>query len=246
MSDTPFADGAAPLAEQGIRVFRIRPRAKAGGARWVHGPPSEVATADVAEITRRARRYPDSNVGIATGDRLVVLDIDTHHGGRRPEWAILTREASTPNGGLHLYYRTDGYVKNSAGRVAVGVDVRGDGGMVVAPPSRTDVGRYEWVTALDAPMAFVPAARFHEYDSSDAAGTPLGASRRKRPEDVRAGERHDQAVLWASWFHLNYDPDDAADLTWQLVARFADPVPPGDPGIEAVINWINKREAAAA
>ena len=243
----PFATAALDYAREGLRVFVIKPGQKAGGSRWVHGPASEVATADLDEIARRAAMSPQANIGIATGDGLGVLDLDFHHGAVRPEWAIPTREAQTPHGGLHCYYRVDGQVRNSVGELGTGLDVRGDGGMCVAPPSRTEDGAYTWITDPATPLASVPVARFHEY-TRDAAGHP-GQSRgrsRKRPEEVREGERHDQALAWAAWFaSQGCDADEVEDLTWQLVERFADPVEPGDPNIERLLAWINRKQAAA-
>ena len=250
MTATPFADAAPALAAQGFQVFRIKPGCKVGGARWRHGPASEVATADPDEVARRARRYPTSNIGIATGQLadgtyFAVLDVDTDAGGVRPEWAVPTLEAHTPSGGSHLYYVTNGRVSTSAGQIALGVDVRGDGGMVVAPPSRTGAGAYEWATPIKTPMAFMPVWRFHEYSTTRAGadGRPIGRTR-KRPEDVGYGERHYQALLWAAWFaSQGCSPEEVAELTWQLVSRFQDPVPRGEANIAAVIKWACHRQA---
>lgn len=91
------------------------------------------------------RRHPDAVVGLPTGERsgLAVVDLDIRDDGRDGESAleaagIDARSAlrvRTPSGGLHLYFRhTDG-IGNAAG-VLPGVDVRGDGGYVIAPDSR--------------------------------------------------------------------------------------------------------------
>jgi len=135
MAPTPFADAAVAYASNGWRVFRIPPGQKIPRARWLNGGPDEVATTDIAELKRRARDFPSDNIGIATGNGLAVLDIDPQHGGKVPEWAPRTATVSTPNGGVHLYYQVDGHVRSSQGVLAPGVDVRGDGGMVLAPPS---------------------------------------------------------------------------------------------------------------
>jgi putative DNA primase/helicase len=101
--------------------------------------------------------YHDANIGIATGDTsgLVVVDVDLAgletmenlerlYGELAPTWA-----AETGSGGLHLYYRMPGLdVRNSAGAVGPGIDVRGNGGYVVAPPSRHASGNpYRWQDA---------------------------------------------------------------------------------------------------
>ena len=158
MTATPFADAASDYAERGWRVFKIPPGQKIPKDRWVNGAPWEVATNDTFEIGRRKGRYPDHNIGIATGQGLAVLDVDAHHGGVVPAWAPPTLVAKTPSGGVHLYYAVDGPVPNSQSKLAPGVDVRGDGGMVVAPPSVLhnvqgnevhEHCRYEWVGETD-------------------------------------------------------------------------------------------------
>lgn len=108
-------------------------------------------------------REPDLNIGIRTGEisRLFVVDIDLHSeeanghesmaelkrqgfdlpfGDHKKGCAIIT----TPTGGMHLYYaiREGVRLKNTSGLIAPGIDTRGEGGYVVAPPSRTEKGAY--------------------------------------------------------------------------------------------------------
>lgn len=102
-------------------------------------------------------RWPLANVAIATGraSGLVVIDLDVRPGkdGRASLRSIgpmpLTATARTGSGGLHLYYAHPGVdVPNSAGRVGPGIDVRGEGGYVLAPPSRhASGGTYSWEVA---------------------------------------------------------------------------------------------------
>jgi hypothetical protein len=109
-------------------------------------------------------RWPtDANVGVATGNGLVVLDVDGDVGadalhelerehGRLPE----TPSVKTPNG-THLYFRTRARVKCNAGKLAPAVDVRGEGGYVVCPPSVVDGKPYVWdLHPDDVPLAHAP------------------------------------------------------------------------------------------
>jgi putative DNA primase/helicase len=99
--------------------------------------------------------HPDANVGIACGPSgLIVVDCDVKNGVDGIEsWRDLdihgeTWVCETPSKGLHLYYAADGHeVRNSASRVGPGIDIRAQGGYVVAPPSTTPAGDYGW--ALD-------------------------------------------------------------------------------------------------
>lgn len=109
---------------------------------------------------------PGFGVGVATGARsgIIGLDLDRKNGldglaalqllGDIPE----TLAVATPTGGLHLYLRHPGFpVPNSASVLGPGIDVRGDGGYLVLPPSSHRVGgRYEWIDP-NVPIAEAPA-----------------------------------------------------------------------------------------
>src|SRR5437867_1915259 len=99
---------------------------------------------------------PEAGIGIVTGaiSGLVVVDIDVRHGGDgaldhlEREYGRLptTVECLTGGGGRHLYFAHPGglVVRNKVG-LAPGLDLRGDGGYVVAPPSMHTSGvRYAW------------------------------------------------------------------------------------------------------
>jgi hypothetical protein len=112
------------------------------------------ATTDPRQIVRWWDQWPDANIGIATGDDLVVLDIDRDHGGfeslKRLEAQHgplpVTVTVDTGGGGRHLYMRSTGPIGNSAGRLGDGLDIRGDGGYIVAPRSLHKSGRrYKFV-----------------------------------------------------------------------------------------------------
>jgi hypothetical protein len=102
------------------------------------------------------------NLGIATGAGLVVLDYDPARddvGAARSFLDSLpaTRIARTGGGGEHRYFHTAGVIGNSVDKLAIGLDVRGEGGLVVAPPSIHASGRrYEWVD-FGAPIADLPS-----------------------------------------------------------------------------------------
>ena len=99
--------------------------------------------------------WPDADVCIKTGadSGLVVVDWDAYKQDDPTRWPLgphdLTYTARTPKGGAHFYFKhPGGYpVANSAGLLAPYVDVRGDGGMVVAYPP-----------VLDRPLAAIPEA----------------------------------------------------------------------------------------
>jgi hypothetical protein len=150
--EPPLAAALHYLA-RGWSIVPLRPRDKKPFIRWEQFQgafPSE------ADVFGWLQRWPDANVGIVTGSisKLIVLDIDPKHGGddslehlvRRFGPIAATVEARTGGGGRHLYFEYPGYpVRNRVG-FRQGIDLRGEGGYVVAPPSVHPSGeRYTWL-----------------------------------------------------------------------------------------------------
>jgi hypothetical protein len=114
------------------------------------------ATTDVRRIKAWWERWPTANVGVPTGQSsgLLVLDVDARGGGPQ-SLAALEREngplpptarSRTGGGGLHIFFRypTGEEVRNSAGLLGPGLDVRGKGGYVVVPPCHKQ-SSYGWI-----------------------------------------------------------------------------------------------------
>lgn len=146
-------ESALHYAEQGFAVFPLIPREKKPAT--TNG--FKDATTDLKQISFWWDMDPNYNIGIATGkpsSGLVVIDIDNGHGGNGSDslrdWEKQnhnlpdTCTALTGSGGVHLYYRDTEEYRNKAG-ILDSVDVRGDGGYIVAPPSVHPNGSiYEW------------------------------------------------------------------------------------------------------
>lgn len=130
------------------------------------------ATTDRRVIAGWWDRDPDGNLGIATGTQagVWVLDLDLHDPEASGLMSIQALEAvhgvlpetltvRTGTGGLHLYWRMpqDRKVRNRA-KMRPGIDARGDGGYVVAPPSlHPDTGAaYQVPEAGRHPVADAP------------------------------------------------------------------------------------------
>ena len=151
---------ALAYAERGWAVLPLQPL----GKKPINEMGSRGATTDPAQIRRWWTESPNANVGIATGSAsgITVLDVDRKNGknGETSLKGLLnghdvlaTLEARTPSGGRHLIFAGVD-VRNSASALGEGLDVRGEGGYIVAPPSITATGRYEWTN--DAPVAAMP------------------------------------------------------------------------------------------
>ena len=131
------------------------------------------ATTDRRVVAAWWRRWPAANVALATGSAsgVVVIDVDVPQGDHSLARLLQagyelpqTSAVRTGSGGMHLYYaEPEVPVGNSAGRLPgaelelPGVDLRGEGGYVVAPPSLHVSGSfYEWIDS-DADLAPAPA-----------------------------------------------------------------------------------------
>lgn len=156
---------ALAAAERGWSVLPLVPRGKAPLGRLVSRGVKD-ATTDPDRIRKWWRREPEANVGVATGGGLVVVDID--EGGEKSVRQLEANHGPLPptvesvtGRGRHLFLRVDPgqRVPCSAGKLGAGLDVRGDGGYIVAPGSVHPSGAiYEWRTAPDeAPLAPLPA-----------------------------------------------------------------------------------------
>lgn len=117
------------------------------------------ATIDLDTITSWWATWPDANIGIRTGQisGVVVLDLDAKNDGLE-SWGELqdihgrvsTLTCHTGGGGLHLYFvAPSDELKSTGSEIAPGIDTRGEGGYVVAPPSLHISGRrYQWEDEL--------------------------------------------------------------------------------------------------
>lgn len=163
-------NGALDLARRGLRpipMFACDKRPALRGWR-------ALTTTDPDKVASLFERAPRADgLAIATGDGVFVLDLDRNHGGgadgvescsqlidEHGEGEALPPgpRVLTPRRGLHLYLRSPSgrTIRNRVG-LAPGVDVKGHGGLAIAPPS---VG-YRWISSFetqeipDAPLWLV-------------------------------------------------------------------------------------------
>lgn len=215
---------ALTYVRRGWSVIPVWPRDKRPSIPW---GAHQRRCADEAEVREWFQRWPEANVGIVTGavSSLVVLDVDARHGGD-DSLAKLERahgplphtiEAATGGGGRHMYFAHPGggLVHNQVG-LAAGIDLRADGGFVVAPPSIHPSGRrYEWSHPPDeTPLASMPSWLLRVVRRRGARlGHPIAHWRRLLSTGVEEGARNTSVASLAG--HLLWhgvDPAVALEL----------------------------------
>lgn len=191
-------------ASLGLAVFPIKPKGKE--PLTAHG--FKDATWNTVQIESWWTQWPSANIGIATGSRsggilVIDLDIDENRGidGRETLRAWEAEHGELPGntwlsitgrGGYHYFYKISTEVKNRTS-LYEGVDVRADGGYIVAPPSIHPNGRgYEWEQGPeDGPLAEADG-KVMEFLSGKAfenLGKPFEV-----PEQIPEGERTNTLV----------------------------------------------------
>ncbi|KFI81926.1 bifunctional DNA primase/polymerase [Bifidobacterium psychraerophilum] len=167
---------AGRLAEAGVPVFACVP----GGKRPLPGGRGFLdASTELARVESWWRQVPKANLAVPTGrmSGVVAVDVDVHGTSgfdafrRARDVGLLPRPLAvvrTPSGGMHLYYPADpGMEQRSWQAARAGIDFRGDGGYIVAPPSRVRIDgvlrAYEVVELHADAVESVDAARLRGF-----------------------------------------------------------------------------------
>jgi hypothetical protein len=241
---------ALDLARRGLAVFPCQPRGKEPAC----SNGLLAATTDFARITRWWGCIPDLNIGIATGaaSGVFVLDVDGTEGEQSLRQLEQSNGALPPTveaitgKGRHCYFRIGehGAVRNSASQIAPGLDIRGDGGYVIAPPSTHPSGRaYAWSVDSEPDYADAPDW-LHELISSKSGDTKIGKPlehwHAKLTEPIRNGERNTTlASIAGKLIQAGLD----VILTYDLLscvnaARCEQPLSPNE--IEAIVISVGR------
>jgi hypothetical protein len=250
------AKAATRYLTLGWSVLPLRARDKRPLISWTHLQTQRASENDIAEWFRR---WPDANIGIVTGEisNLIVLDVDPKHGGdvalehleRRYRPLPLTVEATTGGGGRHFYFTHPGLLTRNRAGLAQGVDLRGDGGYIVAPPSIHPSGKsYEWAPG-HAPDEIVLAAFPHWLISPLHLGRvrrSLSDWRQLVQEGVAEGQRNSTvASLTGHLLWRNVDPLVALELLLAWNRMHCRP-PLDDAEVASVVSSITKLHESEA
>ncbi len=211
-------EAALAYARQGRRVHPCRPADKRPLTAW-----GSKATTIEADIRAMWKRWPDALVALCTGDGLVVVDVDPRHGGEYDEDLAATLTVVTRGGGWHHYYSTTEPVANAVGLIP-GVDIRGDGGYVIAPPSPGWVFADDLNPVLPLPEVIVKlmANRARKAAAHGAGFEPAQAG------SIVEGYRHDYMVSFAGFAIRALEIDDADELVACCLEEYARACSPAD------------------
>ena len=207
-----IAEAALRYAKLGLAVIPLVPH----GKKPMFKEWQKIASTDEKLVSRWWVQNPESNLGIATGpnSNCFVIDIDPQHGGRETLDSLLLKHGPLPRtwqqvtggpyGGFQIFFRYPNVrVGNKQGWTPYpGMDVRGDGGFVVAPPSiHPDTGNpYCWDGAneiedeplADAPLWLLDLVKdgAHEHLQPHSNVDPV-------PDRIPGGTRHKTLVALA-------------------------------------------------
>lgn len=115
--------------------------------------PFQERLASEEEIVAWFKKWPDANIGIVTGriSQVAIADLDGPEGIQEAKnLGLKSIVRSITGNGEHLWFKNDPSLTNGV-KVKPGIDIRAEGGYVVAPPSRhANSNRYRWIGALNA------------------------------------------------------------------------------------------------
>ena len=170
------------------------------------------ATAE--EIEAWWEKWPNSNIGIITGaiSGITVVDVDKKSDGLETLKKLrlpMTLVAKTGGGGFHYYYKYSEGIGNKAG-IFPGIDIRGEGGYVVAPPSVHSSGEtYDWVTEEE--LEDFPAEIFNIHKEVNWKEVVTGAEQ---------GSRNNTAASYIGKLMRSLPPQDWESLVWPTVVSW--------------------------
>lgn len=237
----PLAKAAARFAAAGVPVFPCVPGEKRPlVARGFHD-----ATADPLQVAGWWSRWPSANIGIPTGavSGVEVVDVDVHptgtgfpafreahRQGHAAGWAALVR---TPSSGLHAYYPAHPDRAQPSWQAArAHVDFRGDGGYIIAPPSKVlrsggVRAPYRLIVASGDTPVPVDAARLRDFLDPR---TPIPVD---RAHAARFERRGSDAKVLAGWVAGRGEGERNRGLFW-AACRLAESGAPPDATLDAL------------
>jgi hypothetical protein len=201
------------------------------------------ATTDEKQIAEWWRMWPFSNIGLCTGDGLVVIDVDRPFDPADFVESPQTLLAETGNG-YHKFYRTDRTIKNSVRKIGDHVDIRGEGGYIVAPPSLHYSGKqYQFLNGLEIaelPDGLIPEEPVQSQPQAPPQVEEIIISENPNLEESSEGNRHEFLVREAGRMRrFGYGEEIIYAALSQLNAQYCKP-PKSDKDIRKIARTIQR------
>jgi hypothetical protein len=236
--------------EQGFSVIPIQPREKKPLIVW---DKYQTQRTTEEEIKAWWAKWPDANAGIVTGaiSGLVVIDLDSVEAkdklkGLLPDYDLSVVPRSRTGKGWQLFFRHPRVTTPNRAGVIPGLDVRGDGGYVVAPPSIHPNGKtYKWEVPIDGELPKLPLELF-KLIASPASHSDNGY--RERFDTARAlagvpeGQRDETLFKFASKLRAADVPRNLAETLIIEAARNCEPPFPERQALEKISNAYRRYE----
>lgn len=239
---------ALALAQLDWGVIPLRPGDKRPLKPWREYQKRKLTD---TEIVEQFERNPDANIGVVTGhvSNLLVLDCDEPDALKRLGRGVPVTPFAETARGQHYYFALPDATIRSTTAIADGLDVRANGGYVVAPPSVHPTGKpYEWVVPpvgefsvkpAPAPAWLIEELRKHR--------------KRQAPTDIASivhgvpqGRRNDSAAALTGKLLGALDPRDWETVAWPLLCGWnrlnRPPLPESE--LRTVFESIASRENA--
>ena len=257
----------AGITEDGECSCRLRAACNRPGKHPLTKNGVNDATTDLDTIKDWWEKWPQANMGIRTGPEsgLVVLDVDPRNGGSESLAQLITQYGELPEtlvcgtggGGWHYYFQhPDQFQLKGKVPGLAGLDIKSDGGYVVAPPSRHHSGGvYRWLsnwrTTNIAPLPEWLLELIRVEEKTQPAGRKVSREKRQTAEpawmttelspsdldilrrlEMGLEGRNYQALAQGAWKGLGYHTQSEADQAlFNKIARLTH----GDPGRMYVI-----------
>lgn len=264
---SPLAEAAHDYVERGLAIIPLgvgkkEPVTKSGLNDWTDNPGQIDVWWGQGEHAGK-RGNPSYNIGMACGQvsgGIIAIDLDCHsdeanglhflrnweveHGKLPETWTQITG-----SGGKQLFYRAGQDIRNSANG-EIGVDVRGNGGYVVLPPSLHPCGDcYEWSISPDDMDVADADDKVYDFiravSKTKKRGDGWNSEKTGIPSEIKENRNETLFSLGRSFLSRGTGHDEVATLIRSLNATICRPPLPADE-VEKLIGSINSKEPGNA
>ena len=254
-NEKDFLNTALQYAKLNLKTFPVKYQGKTplcdGGFK--------AATKEPEQIKGWSKQFSQFNLAMPTGHEngIFVVDIDGKDGFKSLEilenkFGKLNAPSASTGKGKHLYFKypTDIHIKNSVKKISSGIDIRGEGGYVVVPPSIHENGnKYSWENTNLQDISFPEAPQWLLNLIENPPETKLELQNLlDKIANAPEGERN-QTLLENSRYILNYlskhkeiDPDETVKKMFEVAQKNGLPEKEIQKTIQNTLTFLNKVE----